>query len=169
MYSIKRIEKFSCQTKYINNPTPESDDRFGWNVSISGDQVVIGANGDDTGASDTGATYIYTIPPVTVSAGDDILNGGDGNDIIYGRAGDDVLYGGDDNDTLYGGDGYDILNGGSGADVFVFENADAFNDVDVIQDFSAADLDQIDISDLLVGYVSGVSDISDFVNFTNSG
>lgn len=72
-------------------------------------------------------------------------------------------------DTLYGGDGLDIMYGGAGRDVFVFESASAFNDVDVINAFDVGENDAIDISDLLTGYVDGVSDINDFVQLTESG
>ncbi|MEM6812044.1 MAG: LamG-like jellyroll fold domain-containing protein [Pseudomonadota bacterium] len=72
-------------------------------------------------------------------------------------------------DMLYGGDGLDMLYGGSGRDSFVFESGSAFNDVDQIFNFSYGERDSIDISDLLTGYTSGVSDINDFVQFTTSG
>ena len=72
-------------------------------------------------------------------------------------------------DTLYGGDGFDELYGGEGRDSFVFESASAFNDVDQINGFDVREQDTIDISDLLTGFVDGVSDINDFVTATNSG
>jgi Ca2+-binding RTX toxin-like protein len=72
-------------------------------------------------------------------------------------------------DTLFGGDGMDIFYGGEGRDSFVFESASAFNDVDQINDFNYLERDAIDISDLLIGYTSGVSDINDWVQITESG
>lgn len=72
-------------------------------------------------------------------------------------------------DTLYGGDGFDQLFGGFGRDSFVFGSASAFNDVDEINFFSYNDQDALDISDLLVGYTDGVSDINDFVSITEVG
>ena len=72
-------------------------------------------------------------------------------------------------DTLYGGDGLDTFYAGAGRDVFVFENATAFNDVDVINGFDLGEQDAIDLTDILVGYVDGVSDINDFVQLTDSG
>ena len=74
---------------------------------------------------------------------------------------DDILYGGDGFDQLFGGDG--------GRDVFVFESGIAFNDIDEINGFDVAEQDALDISDILVGYVDGVSDINDFVNVTTAG
>ncbi|MES9822807.1 MAG: LamG-like jellyroll fold domain-containing protein [Candidatus Thiodiazotropha endolucinida] len=90
----------------------------------------------------------------------DILKGGDGDDALHGGAGDD---------TLYGEDGLDTLAGGLGADRFVFESASAFNDVDVIDDFSVADNDAIDISDLLSAYDPLADAITDFVRITDDG
>ncbi|MBI2046236.1 MAG: thrombospondin type 3 repeat-containing protein [Parcubacteria group bacterium] len=41
------------------HPTPESGDSFGWSVSVSGDNVLIGVRGDDTGAENAGSAYLY--------------------------------------------------------------------------------------------------------------
>jgi Ca2+-binding RTX toxin-like protein len=82
-------------------------------------------------------------------------------DAVLGTTGTDTLYGGDGRDELYGTDG--VL------DVFVLEAATAYNDVDRINNFTAADGDAIDISDLLTGFVAGTSDINSFVRLTNSG
>jgi len=40
------------------NPTPEAFDQFGSSVSISGNNVLVGANGDNTGATGAGAAYL---------------------------------------------------------------------------------------------------------------
>ncbi len=72
-------------------------------------------------------------------------------------------------DYLYGGDGLDNLFGGDGRDSFVFEDITAFNDIDLVHNFNFAENDSIDLSDLLTGYVSGTSDINDFVQITTSG
>ena len=43
------------------NPTPASFDTFGYAVAAVGaDKVLIGANGDNTGASDAGAAYLFS-------------------------------------------------------------------------------------------------------------
>ncbi|QEL17268.1 calcium-binding protein [Limnoglobus roseus] len=90
-------------------------------------------------------------------AGDDVLDaslqmsasvkvtllGNDGNDTLTGGAGKDTLDGGAGNDRLISSkaDGKsDILIGGAGADVFVVSKTKV---KDVIQDFTAADFDQI--------------------------
>jgi len=77
------------------------------------------------------------------------------------------------NDTItddgsYGGD---TLVGGTGADDFVLAGAAAYNSIDVLQNFSTARSDKIDISSLMVaaGYHSGTSTLADFVHAVNSG
>lgn len=43
----------------LNNPTPATSDRFGYSVAISGNYAIVGAWGDEAGAGDSGAAYIY--------------------------------------------------------------------------------------------------------------
>tara|TARA_A200000113_G_scaffold101762_1_gene91241 strand:- start:2227 stop:4149 length:1923 start_codon:yes stop_codon:yes gene_type:complete len=43
----------------INNPTPENYDNFGISVAAGGSYTIIGASGDNTGATSTGSAYIY--------------------------------------------------------------------------------------------------------------
>ena len=43
---------------YPTNPVADGD-RFGAAISMSGDKLVVGANGDDTGGSKAGAVYTY--------------------------------------------------------------------------------------------------------------
>lgn len=45
----------------IANPTPENFDSFGRSVALSGDLVVIGADGDNTDAPGSGAAYVYAV------------------------------------------------------------------------------------------------------------
>ena len=70
-------------------------------------------------------------------------------------------------DILVGGGGADILVGGSGSDRFDY-NAIS-EGVDTILDFDTADADVLDVTDLLVGFVTGTSDIDDFVQITQDG
>jgi len=46
-------------TQTFLNPTPEFQDLFGLSVSISGNNVLVGADLDNTGATDTGAAYLF--------------------------------------------------------------------------------------------------------------
>lgn len=43
----------------FNNPTPQAEDFFGYSVSISGTNALIGAFGDDTGALGAGSVYLF--------------------------------------------------------------------------------------------------------------
>ena len=50
----------------INNPTPESGDSFGLALAAVGsDRVLIGAQGDNTGASGAGAAYLFSTETFT--------------------------------------------------------------------------------------------------------
>ena len=114
----------------------------------------------------------------STTGGIDTIDGGNGNDTIFGDFGadilgggngDDILYGGAADDTITGGDGLDIMYGDAGADTFVFENANAFNDIDEINDFSTGENDALDLRDLLTGYNFGVDTITDFVQILDNG
>src|SRR6185312_2623763 len=69
---------------------------------------------------------------------------------LSGLGGNDILDGGAGNDILIGGAGLDRLIGGSGSDTFCFHLAadSTPGAVDVITDFSAAELDKIDLSQI---------------------
>jgi len=78
--------------------------------------------------------------------GNDILRGGDGNDLLGGQGGQDQLFGEGGNDLLYGSSGSDDLTGGAGADHFIVAAADG---ADLVRDFSRAEGDKFDVSDLM--------------------
>jgi hypothetical protein len=44
----------------ITNPTPGAQDRFGQTVAIEGDKIVVSSPHDDTGASNSGAAYVFS-------------------------------------------------------------------------------------------------------------
>lgn len=95
------------------------------------------------------------------SGSDDVLRGDDQNNLIGAGSGDDVIYGDAGADTLIGRDG---------ADRFVFEDTSAFDAVDTIRDFSTAQGDMLDISDILSGFYDEGSDVlTDFVQITDNG
>ncbi|MEM1372449.1 MAG: calcium-binding protein, partial [Pseudomonadota bacterium] len=99
-----------------------------------------------------GDTY-SGIEDLNGSAFDDFLVGDAINNIIRGGAGGDTIFGQGGRDVLFGGNGGDILNGGAGSDLFFY---DATTDGgDVIQDFSAADINEaLMFSGLLTGTFS---------------
>lgn len=57
-----------------------------------------------------------------------------------------------------GGAGVDTLFGSDGADTFIFEAAHAFTDNDILADFSAGEGDVLDISDIISGISSPITD-----------
>ena len=62
------------------------------------------------------------------TAGDDVLDAGNGRQILVGLAGDDLLRGGNHDDCLLGGAGADRLEGGNGRDLlFGQQGADALD------------------------------------------
>lgn len=100
----------------------------------------------------------------------DVVNSGSGNDKIYGQSGSDILFGhtGDDyidggshndalrgglgNDILIGGLGNDVIRGDGGADTFIWQKGDTTPSTltkDYVTDFSKAEGDTLDLSDLL--------------------
>jgi len=132
-------------------------------AGTSSADTIFGRGGNDTISGANGNDALHG------GSGTDTINGGNGNDQINGGIGNDTLYGDANDDTLYGDDGLDTMTGGTGADKFVFQSGSAFNNIDVITDFSTAQGDKIDISDLLDGYDPLTSAITDFVQITTSG
>lgn len=86
--------------------------------------------------------------------------------IITGNTSVNTLSGSNGNDTLDGGMGADTLIGGTGADTFVFTETDSS---DIITDFKLLQFDKLDIRDLLTGFDSLTSVITDFVQITQVG
>ena len=58
----------------LPNPAPAIDDNFGWSVAISGTRVVVGACGDNTGASNAGSAYVYDLSSGTPTVPLVVLN-----------------------------------------------------------------------------------------------
>lgn len=157
----------------------EGKPRTGGNDTISGgngDDTIFGQNGNDTIDAGAGNDWVDggsgndTIRGgagndfIDGGAGDDTLYGDDGNDIIYGWTGNDTIYGGAGNDDIVGEAGADTLYGGAGADKFWYLNMDAGKHVDTIKDFSVAQGDQLELSELLDGHYNATQDaINDFV------
>ncbi|MFB0776803.1 Ig-like domain-containing protein [Aeromonas salmonicida] len=145
---------------YISSHASEFDQS---SANDKGD-VLIGGEGNDILFGQGGDDFLFG------GAGNDILFGGSGNDMLYGESGNDTLYGGSGNDTLYGGAGNDTLSGGlgndilvgglgndilkgdAGADTFTWLQGDTTGGTiakDYVVDFSRAEGDKLDLSDLL--------------------
>lgn len=90
--------------------------------------------------------------------------GRDRKQVLVGGAGNDHLVGGMENDIIVGGRGNDTLRGNGGSDLFVINSPNDGNDT--IEDFNTAENDAIDISRVLVGTSSL---LTNYVQITNSG
>ena len=149
-----------------------------------GDDILDGSDGSDT------ANYLNAAAVVTVNLDAGTATGGDGTDTltsienivgsqfddsltgdnnanhISGGAGADTIIGGLGADTLTGGLGNDILTGGDGADIFKW-TADDVNIAsgapfsDKITDFSITEGDKLDLSDVLTGDTTTLSNYLD--------
>jgi serralysin len=121
---------------------------------LGGNDILSGGGGNDTLFGDGGADKLNGNSGADVlngGSGADVLKGGEGNDRLFGDDGADVLNGDTGSDMLRGGTGKDVLVGGSGADTFVFATAAEAGKgraFDTIRDFSRAQGDKIDLSDI---------------------
>lgn len=84
----------------------------------------------------------------------DMIYGNDANNTLEGGDGADRIVGGAGNDTIIGDSDRDATTGGAGADTFVFRTVDDFDMGlgaqygDKINDFSQAEGDRVDLSEL---------------------
>lgn len=135
-------------------------------VQVASVVTIDGADRNTSGFTDT---FTLTVPQVLSGNGSaNVLSGGSGTQLLYGLGGIDVLSGGGGADGLFGGAGADILTGGGGGDVFGWEAGDLDGNADIITDFSIADGDAIDISDVLVGFDDATSVLGQFVRLTEA-
>jgi len=106
-YIFTRSGGVWSQQQKIQASDKQADDRFGYSVSISGDgnTAIVGSRYEDTGATDAGASYIFTrsggiwteqqkIIASDAEAGDwfgfSVSVSGDGNTAIVGAYGEDT-------------------------------------------------------------------------------
>jgi hypothetical protein len=152
---------------------------FSYGESSAGDPVdlsynITGVDGD--GDTVTGTIEATLYPASATQSGlndgtpDDTLTGTDGIDYLLGNLGDDILSGLGGDDVLVGGVGTDTLTGGLGADRFVLTNGDG---PDIITDFTVAQGDILDISDVLAGAEITAAEFfaspGSFLSFVQSG
>ncbi|MDQ4086885.1 MAG: M10 family metallopeptidase C-terminal domain-containing protein [Pseudomonadota bacterium] len=124
----------------------------------AGNDVIAGFKGNDTLLGRDGADNLHGsdgTDRLYGGGGGDVLLGGDGNDHLHGGYGNDYLQGGrgndilrgdDQNDRLVGSAGADQMNGGAGADRFIYDQVSMDKSRDVIEGFSRAQGDKIDLS-----------------------
>lgn len=128
--------------QFTNNGVTDSETSFAYNGSLAtGDQTIVN-NGKMTGA-------------IFFGTGNDVYSGATGmivSGTVHGFNGDDTFTGGKYAEYFQGGDGRDLMKGGGGADHFIFvdaaESTIAKAGRDLISDFSHAQHDRIDLSDI---------------------
>lgn len=124
--------------------------------TLSGIENVSTGEGADQLTGDDAANLFSS------AGGADRVTSGTGADTIRAGAGNDLIDGGADTDLLVGGLGRDTMTGGAGADVFDFdataESSVGKNLADAIVDFSHAEGDLIDLSDVSAGLLSYVGE-----------
>ena len=101
-------------------------------------------------------------------SGADYIIGNDAANDIHAGEGNDTILGNGGHDRLTGGTGADTLTGGSGGDIFAYETT--ADGGDTITDFSLAEGDRIDISQLLaaIGY-AGTDPVADGTVYLSAG
>lgn len=125
------------------------------------------ATGQNTGGA--GTDTISSMENVIGSSYNDNLTGTSSANTMIGGSGNDTISAGGGADFLYGGAGTDTLTGSTGGDAFIFEAATALGASDTITDFSTAQVDKLDVSDILDGYDPLSDAISDFIRITDNG
>jgi Ca2+-binding RTX toxin-like protein len=138
-------------------------------VGGDGTDTLYGDDGDDNMQGNDGADTLsggLGNDGLDGGAGNDTLNGDAGNDYLGGGEGNDILNGGDGNDVFVGGAGKDTLTGGSGADAFFFTALTDSSSVaiDKIIDFSLADGDYINLSQIDANTTTAGDQAFSFVN-----
>ena len=138
-------------------------------VGGDGIDTLYGDDGDDNMQGNDGADTLsggLGNDGLDGGAGNDTLNGDAGNDYLGGGEGNDILNGGDGNDVFVGGAGKDTLTGGSGADAFFFTALTDSSSVaiDKIIDFSLADGDYINLSQIDANTTTAGDQAFSFVN-----
>ncbi len=123
--------------------------------------------GQNTGGA--GTDTISSMENVIGSGYNDNLTGTSSVNTMTGGAGNDTISAGGGADFLYGGAGADTMTGSTGGDAFIFEAASALGASDTITDFSTAQVDKLDVSDILSAYDPLTHAISDFVRITDNG
>ena len=164
------IEKFATTTdEYLNSSVSKLKDALPSDIVTLATGALVdiahAGEGNDTVFGEGGTDLIFG------GDGDDYLDGGADDDVLRGGSGDDTLLGGTGNDILIGGTGNDILIGGSGKNLFIWAQNDQGKggqiSKDIVQDFSIADKDCLDISQLLQN--ENKSNIGDFISLERQG
>ena len=102
-YIFTRSGTTWSQQALLTASDPQSNDQFGYSVSISSDTVVVGANNEDTGGTDAGAAYVFTRSGTSWSQQAKIVAANAGENDNFGISvdidGDNVIVGAIKEDT----------------------------------------------------------------------
>jgi Ca2+-binding RTX toxin-like protein len=132
---------------------------LGVNVNLS--------TGQATGGDAAGDNFTSIESLVGSASGSDILAGSAVANFLNGGGGADQMFGFAGNDTVQGDGGADIMTGGDGADTFAFvspqDSPAGFLARDVIQDFSHAQGDVLDLHDFDANTENGTFDRFEFL------
>ena len=147
-----------------------------------GSDFLSGGSGNDLLVGGAGYDYLYgddgidTIAYTSSSSGINVnlatyTVSNDGNGSSDSLWSIENIIGSNYADSFIGSNVANSYYGGGGADAFVFKGETAFNAVDTIEDFSEAQGDFIDISDVLsdFGYVHGTHVLEDWLSITDNG
>jgi Ca2+-binding RTX toxin-like protein len=147
------------------------------------DRVVESGSGTDLVRAGVSFTLGASVENLTLTGSDALsgtgntlhneITGNAGRNLLAGGAGNDTLDGGAGADTLLGGADRDLLKGGAGADVFDFnavtDSGLTLQTCDEITDFSATELDRIDLRDIDANTLSGKSGVQHFSGLIAAG
>ena len=141
-------------------------------IGGANNDILDGGNGIDT------ASYIGATAAVTVNLNLGVATGGDGTDTLsnienaVGSHFNDTVVGNSSDNVLTGSLGNDILTGGDGADIFKWTAQDINTAsggpfTDTITDFSIAQGDKLDLSDVLTGETNAT--LGNYLNVQQAG
>jgi Ca2+-binding RTX toxin-like protein len=136
-----------------------------YRTSVTGVNVNLttGQTGGDEASGDT----FVSIENLVGSNASDLFVGNGVTNFLLGQGGNDKLFGFSGSDSLIGGSGADTLVGGSEADTFRFfredESPTGFSSRDVINDFSHAQGDKIDLGVIDADPSTGTNDVFTFL------
>ncbi len=158
------------QAAKLNASDGEEDDYFGRSVSISGDTIVVGSDGDDDNGGESGSAYVYTRNNETADDWGEVtkLTASDGAaDDEFGHS---VSISGD---TIVVGAYYDDDNGLSSGSAYVFtrnnQTADDWGEVTKLTASDGAEFDNFGCSVSISGDTIVVGANYDDDNGDNSG